>query len=115
MSSLLARVETCLGDLESAITSGEADAIESRAQSLQQALADTMASAKTLTAATLTDELRQRLKAAQARARALQGPVHKALASTGRTLAILLPQEGNDTYGALGQSPAARALGKAYR
>ena len=59
--------------------------------------------------------LRQRLQAAQARTQSLQAAGHKGLASTGRTLGALFPQEAHDTYGALGQSPAARALGKAYR
>ena len=109
------RVEACLDGLDSALASGEADPIEAQARNLQQALADTMAGSKGVTAPAMTPALRQRLQVAQARARTLQGAVHRALASTGRTLHILLPQEGGDTYGALGQSPAVRAVGKAYR
>ena len=111
----LARVEACLDALESYIISGELDPIETESRNLQQALADTMACVKGGVTAVSTLDLRERLKSVQARTLALQGSVHKALGSAGRTLAALFPQEGNDTYGALGQSPAARALGKAYR
>lgn len=111
----LARVETCLNALESYIVSGEPDPIETEARNLQQALADTMACVKGGVTAVLAPDLRERLKSAQARTLALQGSVHRALASAGRSLTALFPQEGNDTYGVLGQSPSTRALSKAYR
>ena len=57
----------------------------------------------------------ERLQQAQARAQAQQQAVHRVLASTGRVLTALFPQNESETYAALGQSPSARAVGKAYR
>ena len=111
----VARIETCLDELDAALASGEAHRIETQAQDLQRALSEGLAVFQQAAPDALTPDLRQRLQRAQARAQAQQQAVHRVLASTGRALGALFPQEGNDTYGALGQSPAARALGKAYR
>lgn len=111
----VSRIETCLDELDAALASGDAGRIETQAQQLQQALTDGAAVFRHTAPDTLTPDLRQRLQTAQSRTQALQQAVHKVLTSTGRTLGALFPQDGNDTYGALGQSPAARALGKAYR
>ena len=111
----VAHIETCLNELDAALAAGDANRIEAQAQQLQRALTDGLSAAQASAPQALTPDLRQRLQAAQARTRSLQAAVHKALASTGRTLRALFPQEARDTYGALGQSPAARALGKAYR
>ena len=111
----VAHIETCLNELDAALAAGDANRIEAQAQQLQRALTDGLSATQASAPQALTPDLRQRLQAAQARTQALQAAVHKALASTGRTLSALFPQEAHDTYGALGQSPAARALGKAYR
>lgn len=118
MSAVVGHIETCLDALDTALTSGEVAHIETQAQALQRALADAMATVQhqgAVAPAALTPDLRQRLQRAQTRAQGQQQAVNRALASTGRALGALFPQEGNDTYGELGQSPAARALGKAYR
>lgn len=115
------RIETCLDELDAALASGEAARIETQAQTLHRALTDGLAAFQQSGAsphaapATLTPDLRQRLQQAQARAQAQQQAVHRVLASTGRVLTALFPQNENETYAALGQTPSARAVGKAYR
>ena len=111
----VARIETCLDELDAALASGEAHRIETQAQSLQRALSEGLAVFQQAAPSALTPDLRQRLQTAQARSQSQLQAVHRVLASTGRALGALFPQDGNDTYGALGQSPAARAVGKAYR
>jgi Skp family chaperone for outer membrane proteins len=102
----VAHIETCLNELDAALASGDANRIEAQAQQLQRALSDGLSAAHTSAPQALTPDLRRRLQEAQARTQALQSAVQKALASTGRTLGTLFPQESKDTYG---------ALGKAYR
>jgi len=111
----VARIESCLDELDAALASGEAHRIETQAQDLQRALSEGLAVFQQAAPDALTPDLRQRLQAAQARSQSQLQAVHRVLASTGRALGALFPQDGNDTYGDLGQSPAARALGKAYR
>ena len=111
----VARIESCLDELDAALASGEAHRIETQAQDLQRALSEGLAVFQQAAPDALTPDLRQRLQAAQARSQSQLQAVHRVLASTGRALGALFPQDGNDTYGALGQSPAARAVGKAYR
>ncbi|MDD2975645.1 hypothetical protein [Aquabacterium sp.] len=112
----VARIESCLDELDAALASGDADRIENHAQNLQRALSEGLAVFQQAAPnAALTPDLRQRLQAAQSRSQSQLQAVHRVLASTGRALGALFPQDGNDTYGDLGQSPAARALGKAYR
>lgn len=111
----VARIETCLDALDAALASGEANRIEAQAQDLQRALSEGLTVFQQAAPDALTPDLRQRLQAAQARSQSQLQAVHRVLASTGRALGALFPQDGNDTYGALGQSPAARAVGKAYR
>lgn len=111
----VARIESCLDELDAALASGEAHRIESQAQDLQRALSEGLAVFQQAATDALTPDLRQRLQAAQARSQSQLQAVHRVLASTGRALGALFPQDGNDTYGDLGQSPAARAVGKAYR
>ena len=111
----VARIESCLDELDAALASGEAHRIESQAQDLQRALSEGLAVFQQAAPDALTPDLRQRLQAAQARSQSQLQAVHRVLASTGRALGALFPQDGNDTYGDLRQSPAARAVGKAYR
>ena len=111
----VARIESCLDELDAALASGEANRIETQAQDLQRALSEGLAVFQQAAPNALTPDLRQRLQTAQARSQSQLQAVHRVLASTGRALGALFPQDGNDTYGALGQSPAARAVGKAYR
>ena len=111
----VARIESCLDELDAALASGEAHRIETQAQDLQRALSEGLAVFQEAAPDALTPDLRQRLQAAQARSQSQLQAVHRVLASTGRALGALFPQDGNDTYGDLGQSPAARAVGKAYR
>ncbi len=111
----VAHIETCLNELDAALVSGDAQRIETQALQLQRALTEGLAVAQSSPPQALTPDLRQRLQVAQARTQSLQSAVHKALAFTGRALGSMFPQEGGDTYAALGQGPAARALGKAYR
>ncbi len=111
----VARIESCLDELDAALASGEAHRIETQAQDLQRALSEGLAVFQQAAPDALTPDLRQRLQAAQARSQSQLQAVHRVLASTGRALGALFPQDGNDTYGDLGQSPAARAVGKAYR
>ena len=111
----VARIESCLDELDAALASGEAQRIETQAQDLQRALSEGLAVFQQAAPDALTPDLRQRLQAAQSRSQSQLQAVHRVLASTGRALGALFPQDGNDTYGDLGQSPAARALGKAYR
>ena len=111
----VARIESCLDELDAALASGEAHRIESQAQDLQRALSEGLAVFQQAAPDALTPDLRQRLQAAQSRSQSQLQAVHRVLASTGRDLGALFPQDGNDTYGDLGQSPAARAVGKAYR
>lgn len=111
----VARIESCLDELDAALASGEAHRIESQAQDLQRALSEGLAVFQQAAPDALTPDLRQRLQAAQSRSQSQLQAVHRVLASTGRALGALFPQDGNDTYGDLGQSPAARAVGKAYR
>ena len=111
----VARIESCLDALDAALASGETNRIETQAQDLQRALSEGLAVFQQAAPNALTPDLRQRLQTAQARSQSQLQAVHRVLASTGRALGALFPQDGNDTYGALGQSPAARAVGKAYR
>ena len=111
----VARIESCLDELDAALASGEAQRIETQAQDLQRALSEGLAVFQQAAPDALTPDLRQRLQAAQSRSQSQLQAVHRVLASTGRALGALFPQDGNDTYGDLGQSPAARAVGKAYR
>lgn len=111
----VARIESCLDELDAALASGEANRIETQAQDLQRALSEGLTVFQQAAPNALTPDLRQRLQTAQARSQSQLQAVHRVLASTGRALGALFPQDGNDTYGALGQSPAARAVGKAYR
>lgn len=112
----LARMELGLDELDAALASGEADRIEAQGQALQRALSDGLGLFQQAGSQAMTPDLRQRLQLAQARVQAQQSAVHRVLASTGRTLGVLFPPSESDTYdGALGQNPAARALGKAYR
>lgn len=111
----VARLESCLDELDAALASGEAQRIETQAQDLQRALSEGLAVFQQAAPDALTPDLRQRLQAAQARSQSQLQAVRRVLASTGRALGALFPQDGNDTYGDLGQSPAARAVGKAYR
>lgn len=111
----VARIESCLDELDAALASGDADRIENHAQNLQRALSEGLAVFQQAAPDALTPDLRQRLQAAQSRSQSQLQAVHRVLASTGRALGALFPQDGNDTYGDLGQSPAARAVGKAYR
>ena len=111
----VARIESCLDELDAALASGEAQRIETQAQDLQRALSEGLAVFQQAAPDALTPDLRQRVQAAQSRSQSQLQAVHRVLASTGRALGALFPQDGNDTYGDLGQSPAARAVGKAYR
>lgn len=111
----VARIESCLDELDAALASGEANRIETQAQDLQRALSEGLAVFQQAAPNALTPDLRQRLQTAQARSQSQLQAVHRVLASTGRALGALFPHEGNGTYGALEQSPAARAVGKAYR
>lgn len=111
----VARIESCLDELDAALASGEANRIETQAHDLQRALSEGLAVFQQAAPNALTPDLRQRLQTAQARSQSQLQAVHRVLASTGRALGALFPQDGNGTYGALAQSPAARALGKAYR
>ena len=111
----VARIESCLDEWDAALASGEAHRIETQAQDLQRALSEGLAVFQQAAPDALTPDLRQRLQTAQARSQSQLQAVHRVLASTGRALGALFPQDGNDTYGDLGQSPAARAVGKAYR
>jgi hypothetical protein len=117
LSAHVADIEQHLAGLDAAFVSGDSDRIDQQCQALQRSLADSLVAfrqAEHAGVTPLSSELLQRLKLAQARVQAQQAAVHRANASIDRTLAVLLPREEGDTYGALAQSPAAKAL-KAYR
>ena len=117
LSAHMADIEQRLVDLDAALVSGDTGAVERVGQQLQRSLADSLAAFRHAThegKIPLSHDLRQRLTLAQARIRGQQALAYRAGASIERTLNILLPREDVPTYGALGQSPAARAAG-AYR
>lgn len=118
LSTRVADIEACLSDLDLALASGDAPRIEAQSGRLQRTLADALDAFRQAMQSgrePLTPALRRRLSQAQTRTQALQGGVHQASASVDRTLGMLFPQDEQATYGALGHSPAARALNKAYR
>ena len=117
LSAHMADIEQRLADLDAALVSGDTAAVERVGQQLQRSLADSLAAFRHAThegKLPLSQDMRQRLTLAQARIMGQQALAHRAGAAIERTLNILLPRDDAPTYGALGQSPAARAAG-AYR
>ena len=79
----VARIESCLDELDAALASGDADRIENHAQNLQRALSEGLAVFQQAAPnAALTPDLRQRLQTAQARTQSQLQAVHRVLAST---------------------------------
>ncbi len=118
MAAHVADIESRLAELDKAFASGDGEVIAQQSQQLQRSLADSLVAfrqAEQAGLAPLSPDLRQRLKLAQSRVLVAQAAVHRASASIDRTLNVLFAREDeHNTYGSLGQSPAARAL-NAYR
>jgi len=118
MSAHVADIEAQLHALETAFAAGDSPVIEQQCEQLQRSLVESLVAFRKAEHAgvdPLSAELRGRLKLAQARIESHQLAVHRAGVSIDRTLSVLFPREAGDTYGSLGDSPAAKALNKAYR
>ena len=104
-----------LDDLEQALSGQRPEAIEQVSARLHHALVETMQCVAS--EGHLAPDARQRLTVLRARSAVLSAGLQRVQASVGQTLAALLPTEaqGDVTYGAQGQAPAARALAAAYR
>lgn len=114
----VADIQSCLDALDAAFVSADPIQIEAQSLRFQKSLSeslDVFSEAARAGVAPLSPELRQRLIQVQTRIQGQQAAVHQATGSLGRTLGALFPDQSSDTYGALGQSPAARALNNAYR
>lgn len=119
MAVRVAEIEHALQRLDEALCGEAFDAIDVASQGLQRSLGEAVnalhAGRQPGQAPALSAEVLRRLVLARQRASLQQAAVQRTLGSLERTLLVLLPrEEGPATYGALGQSPAAKALG-AYR
>lgn len=118
MAERVSHIEQCLHALDVALAAGAFDPIDQASTRLQRSLADTLSAFFNTPGErpVLDADSRRRLSLAQARVAHQQGAVQRAALSVERTLAVLLPREDTaaGTYGALAQSPAAKAL-QAYR
>lgn len=118
MATQVAALEACLSELEAALAAGEPARIDDLSQRLQRRLAEILnwvLHVRQSGTDPLTPEWRARLQQAQQRMQRHQTAVHQATQSLERTLGALFPDQADATYGALGQSPSASAVHKAYR
>lgn len=113
MGACVVAIESGLQALDEALAGDVSERIEQASAALQRCLGEAL---QTLTQETRAGrapdaELLQRLRRARERVRQQQAAVQRVTAALGRTLDVLLPREqAPATYGALGQSPAAKAL-----
>jgi hypothetical protein len=119
MATCVAEIEHALQQLDDALCGEAFDAIDVASQGLQRSLGEAVntlgRSRQPGQAAVLSADVLRRLGLARQRANLQQAAVQRTLGSLERTLHVLLPREdGAATYGALGQSPVAKAL-SAYR
>lgn len=110
----IAAIEAQLGALDAALVAQDPLVIESCTQDLHCSLADALAAFRHAGPEALTPQLRDRLLLAQARVSGQQSTVHRAAMSIERTLGLLLPQEAQSTYSALGPKSGQTVL-SAYR
>lgn len=118
MSAHVADIEAQLHALETAFATGDSPTIEQYCEQLQRSLVESLVAfrkAEHEGISPLSDELRNRLKLAQARIESHQLAVHRAGVSIDRTLNVLFPRDERSTYDQLGQSPGSGKLAKAYR
>jgi hypothetical protein len=117
MGARVVAIEAGLQALDEALAGDASERIEQASAALQRCLGEALQTmADETRAGRATDaELLQRLRRARERVNHQQAAVQRVTAALGRTLDVLLPREqAPATYGALGQSPAAKAL-TAYR
>lgn len=110
----LSEIEEALAALEAALQAPDPGAVEPCAQALQQCLARTLPRLQAGGDQPWPAEALQRLAQARARCRLHLVSLHRANASFDRTLGALFGRD-NSTYAVQGASPAARAVGQAYR